>query len=163
MDINDNKSKQVAPNNIILNCVDGFDLNDEKVRAESIAIARLEARVWPLYQGTRLINKISTGDRCLFYIGGGSKVASSFVGTAMVESVVIAPREWEEPTSCVPTKLVFKLLKLRDVVLWKPYIPIRPFLDKLSFITNKDRWGLHMMGGARYISNEDYILLENSR
>ncbi len=148
-----------SPAHFILVCVDASDIEDHAVKALDIAMMRLRSSTWPLYKGTGHTNKLQPGDRCLIYIGGQGPNAQSFLGTAVVDSIAVAPRGWIEADGEVMTDPATNLIHFSNVEVWDLPISIRPLIERLKFVRNKKRWGLHMMGGVKQLPESDFELI----
>ena len=104
---------------------------------------RMERKSWPIYSYTVNRKKIQPGDGVAFYKAGeGNKV---LLGTAETASA-IKGKEGE----------IDYTVDLRNIVVWKKHVLMKPLVCKLDFVDNKDQWGLYMQGGAIRISKKDY-------
>jgi hypothetical protein len=140
----------------ILVCMAGVDRNDKPVGGRRIAEARLNARRWPLYENTSHSQRFSLNDQVLIYVGSSGDAAQTFIGQASIARIVSAPPGWDDPADVIPSGQVTRLAELGRVELWRTPVPIRDHLDDLTFIKNRKRWGLHLMGGVRQIPDRDF-------
>jgi len=54
-------------------------------------------------------------------------------------------------------------INLKAVTIFEKTVELKPLISKLSFITNKKKWGGHLMGKAmRMIPKEDFELIRIS-
>ena len=140
----------------LLTCMDGRSVDDKNVPAREVATTRLRAKEWPLYANTAHTTRFSKNDVCLIYVGGTSKGGQHFIGLGIIDRIVTAPRKWSEADSKLLSAPASSLLQFSDVELWTSPVCIRDYINELRFITNKKRWGLHLIGGAKIIPREDY-------
>ena len=96
---------------------------------------------WRLFPTTPNRKSIKRGDRVVFYRAGENK--QFFWGYGKIREI---------------NNL---LIKLENVKIWDSPLPIRYVIKRLSFIKNKESWGVHLQGGIRKISEKDYRLILN--
>ena len=147
------------PKHYILICIDGLDIDDRKVPAFHVANVRLASKSWPLYKRTGFVRSFSQGDKCLIYVGGSGPVAQCFIGDAVVQRVVDAPSGWTEADGTIISNPASKLIEFSKATIWDEPVSIRDYLDDLTFIKNRARWGPHLMGGTKSIPSWDYALI----
>lgn len=139
---------------------DSLGINDKNVSSDYIATYRLEKRAWPLYRHTRNRAAIKTGDEVIIYLAGRMHGSQSFIASAVIDDIcndVSSCRDNEKLLSEPP----YQCLKLRKIKYYH-YVSVRPFLDKLSFVKDKSRWGMYFQGGTRKISKHDRDLIFHS-
>jgi hypothetical protein len=143
----------------ILICTDGVDFSGKCVPAEQIAVSRLRQHQWPLFRSTAHATRIQAGDRCLVYVAGNRANAQSIVGHALVRKVRECDKTWQEPIRNLIGQPAFWIAEFGMAEIWDAALSIRDYIDRLDFIKNKGRWGLHMIGGVKRISPADFSLL----
>jgi hypothetical protein len=148
--------KQQWTHRYILVCMAGIDVNEKRVGARHIAEARLAAACWPLYENTSHAQRFSSGDQVLIYVGSTGDAAQTFIGQARIARIVRAPVAWKDPGGIIPSGQVARLAELEQVELWNRPVSIRDHIDDLTFVKNRMRWGLHLMGGVRQIPESDF-------
>jgi len=111
-------------------------------------LERIKTKKWPIYKRTNNRLNIKKEDRVLFYLAGSHRrkiVADAKLGSNLKEN-------GEEFS-----------INLSKISLWKKQILIKPFVESLEFIKNKEKWGVFMQGGIVKISDKDFeILLKNN-
>lgn len=91
---------------------------------------------------------LSEGDKILFYQGGeeGGKVIAS-----------------AELASGLQSENDDNFVKIKNFEVWKKPVDMRALIDKLSFIKNKQHWGVYLQGGIVKIAGTDYNLIMRKR
>ena len=104
---------------------------------------RTDRNVWPIYSYTVNRKKIQPGDGVAFYKAGeGNKV---LLGTAETASAIKGKDGDIDYT-----------VDLRNTVVWKKRVLMKPLVGKLDFVDNKEQWGRYMQGGVIRISEKDH-------
>lgn len=120
-----------------------FTIND----TEKEFTDRLAKRLWPVFIRTANADKLTKGDRIVFYKAGtGNHV---FAGVSSVESMVK-----QEPK---------RYVKLSNIDLWKKPVDITTIFEKLSFIKNKYAYGVYLVNGIKKITKEDFDAIVSSK
>ncbi len=148
--------KQQWTHRYILVCMAGIDINEKRVGARQIAEARLAARRWPLYENTSHTTRFRANDQVLIYVGSSGDAAQTFIGQATITRIVTAPVAWKDPAGVIPYGQIARLAELEKIDIWNRPVSIRDHIDDLTFITNRKRWGLHLMGGVRQVPESDF-------
>ena len=124
--------------------------------AEEAYRNRMGHGLWGIGANTPNKRKLSRGDKVVFYL---TSPAMAFVGTATISSTVLNKSERDK----LCTERVFlgakSGVKLTYIDVWSEPKEIKPLLEDLHFIKNKERWGTHLQGGIRGISEEDFELI----
>lgn len=124
------------------------------VGARQVLEALLEGGKWQLGESAANRRALKCGDRLVFYVGG--KRGQAFVGEATVGSEPV-------PIADHRPKLPFmKLeLELEDAELWPVAVPVRPLLERLSFVEGRllKYWGLYFRQSVRKLSRADYDMI----
>jgi|APSaa5957512535_1039671.scaffolds.fasta_scaffold75676_2 hypothetical protein len=122
-----------------------FVIRDEEI----VFKKRIKQKMWPLYRGTKFQTFLEIGDKIVFYQAGlGGQI---FLGTAEVKSEV----------KQIPKK-IDSYIDLDKINIWKKHPSIRNMVAKLSFIKNKEHWGLYLQGGILRMEKKDYTTIINA-
>ena len=140
------------------------DTLGRSLSARETADIRLQNSNWPLYENTPNRSTIKQGDGVLVYFAGSSEQSQTFYASSVVsETINLSYKKWEMENLAseqAPTLIV----KLKDIVIFKDCVNIRPLLNDLTFIPkNKSKWGCVMHTGCRRISKEDYLLISEAK
>lgn len=100
------------------------------------------------------LNQMKEGDWLVYYSPvikfGGKEPCQSF--TAIGEVKKGTPYLFKMSEDFIPWR--------RDVAFYPAYdVPIKPLLDRLSFITDKTRWGYPFRRGCFEIARHDFITI----
>ena len=104
---------------------------------------------------------ISPGHKLLIYIAGNESKGQRVIASALVATI----EQWSDKLHKDNYPLLLdgipdKVLRLHAVREFKNPIDFKSKLDALSFIpSNKKKWGVAMMGGARSLIEADYKML----
>lgn len=133
----------------------------QKTDAYTLVMKRLEKRMWPLYEKTRLRERITTGVRVAFYVAGKREHTGTIVATATVSGRV-SPSHGGIRTD-PPEYLTDRpeiVLELENISILAPPVPLREFIPRLSFCP-KDlkNWGSALQGGVRRLTDRDWTTL----
>jgi len=88
---------------------------------------RVRAKKWPMFKHTAHRNRLSKGDKVIFYWGGKNNMI--FTGTSELGSSLME----EDGLSHHVT--------LENSEVWKEPLPIKSITDDLEFIKEKTIWG----------------------
>jgi len=98
---------------------------------------------WRIGKRTANRGQLAKDDKVLLYQAG--EEGKKFVGTAtLFSNLQISSEE------------ISDWVAIGNIEFWKKIIPIATLLCQLSFIKNKNKWGLYFKGGIIKISEEDY-------
>lgn len=124
------------------------------IKADWLAKELLSKSVWFLREHSANTRRIDVGDRVVFYLAGGGN--KTFIGEGLVER---SPEKLGKKELALVQVLGLKRfvyhIKLKDIVLWKHPVEIEPIIGSLSFIRNKQYWGLSLRMGTVRIGDED--------
>lgn len=124
-----------------------------EMSAETIYQDLMGKSMWGLHPRTVLRAKIVAGDNIVFYVAGGEQ---HFLGTAVASSSAYKDNEvaFNDP--------LMMRIDLTRINIFDTPKPIKPLLNKLSFIKNPQHWGPYLMGGVRKVNNSDFLTIVQS-
>lgn len=102
---------------------------------------RIKGGNWPIFSKTHHRNEIRKGDHIVFYLGG--KPNKNLIGTASLSSGL----------SDGDTDY---FVSISNVDVWKRPLQMKELVGSLSFIKNKDNWGIYLQGGITPLPPDDY-------
>lgn len=102
---------------------------------------RIKSDTWPIFFKTHHRNEIRSGDSIIFYLAG--KLNKKLLGKGTLSSGLMANKEEYS-------------VSISNVEIWKEPLLMKKLLNSLSFIKNKDNWGMHLQGGIIPLPAEDY-------
>lgn len=127
----------------------------EDLTAREIFGLLIPLKVWDFREEASGIKNIKAGDKIIFYLAGLN--ARYFAGSATVASDIYIKRKGSPDPLKEKGKRYFpKRIDLKDIKVWKEPLPIKPLIQRLDFIKNKDSYGLYMRRTALSISEKDY-------
>jgi len=112
-----------------------------KVSLEDIK-KRLDEKKWLIFDTTRNKGRIKKDDRILVYHAGEGR--QKFIASFTLDSEIIRKGEFDY------------YVELKDEKIWRKFVPIKPMIQSLSFVKNKNFWGTALQNGVIEISKEDY-------
>ncbi len=140
--------------------VNDLEYGDLVLPADKTLKALLRKNTWQMGDSAANRRALKPGDYLVFYLAGTNR--SYFAATARVSSETRAIFEDYSDPRRVP-KLPFMELELdlSDVVIWKTPKPVRPLLEKLSFVEPRlmKYWGLYFRQAMRRLTKKDYSLI----
>lgn len=111
------------------------------------------------------LSRTQIGDKCLVYVmsekSGDENIPPKIVGEYSIASKLYEDetRIFKAPTFSPPQTFNLRL-KLKPLNVFKDPIEFKPLVPRLSFITNKQRYSLHLWGKAIVkIPEGDYDLI----
>jgi predicted RNA-binding protein len=116
-----------------------------------------------------MLSRAQIGDKCLVYVMSenreGEIIPPKIVGEYSIASKLYEDetRIFKAPTYSPPQTFHLRL-KLKPLNVFKDPIQFKPLVPRLSFITNKHRYSLHLKGKAIVkIPEGDYNLITRER
>jgi predicted RNA-binding protein len=147
---------------LIVNCyilikTDGFSDKGALVSAPKCCNMIVDFGYWPLWDRTPNSKKVKNGDKVVIYAGSGACEVLAVAKVEVVdENVSGLMRDYPLSIDGVPGKLL-KLLQVER--LSKP-VKVKEHLDSLDLCpSNKEKWGVALMGGMRKLSLNDFNIL----
>lgn len=106
------------------------------------------------------LSKAKPGELCAFYLiseGAGDKRKESVIGG--ISEIASGPYEDFSdifPSKRSPSEVYPYRVRLKSINIFEPYLPFKPLIPNLNFITNKKHYSGHLLGKAmREIPQED--------
>lgn len=99
------------------------------------------------------VHEVGIGDEVTYYQNGGY-----IIGLFRIIKIATLPNKIEQSWS---SEILFEL---EPIIELNEKISIRPYIDKLSIISNKKHWGPSLMGvnAIRILEESDYSVLRNA-
>jgi predicted RNA-binding protein len=101
------------------------------------------------------LKRMSSGDKILFYAAkktyGQKELCQCFVALAILTDDTIF--QYEVSANFKPYRRKAEYKKVNE-------FEIRPFIDRLAFIKNKEKWGFIFRSGCFEINKHDFDLIE---
>ena len=130
-----------------------FVTNNRPFIAEDAYRLRMAHGLWGIGNRTANRTSLEAGDKVVFYL---TSPAMAFAGTATISSTYLSDEERDKLISedvFLSTKFG---ARFHEIDQWKEPRRIKPLLQHLDFIRNKQKWGTHLQGGIIRISEADY-------
>ncbi|MCL4437340.1 MAG: EVE domain-containing protein [Thaumarchaeota archaeon] len=142
----------------ILAVVDHRLTQDRKVSAIDVLKERLKQNIWLVNSKNVNVRHLSEGDEVVFYLGNraGEK---GFVGVGILASEPRPLTASETSKYGSPSSQFDKAVSLRDTKIWLQVKPAAALIPRLSFIKNKQRWGVYFEGGIINLPKPDFELI----
>ena len=142
-------------------CVTNQKAEGEIFSPDTVLNQRLADHFWGLGLKTPNRTKLNKGDEVVFYKGIPSMTIAASATLASNSFKLSEDQKDEFGHGKVFYKPEFGVL-LENVHLWDYAHDMKDLIPNLSFIENKDHWGVYFQGGVRQISIDDYrIITEN--
>lgn len=125
---------------------------------EDLLKQRFSDHFWGLGEKTPNRRALKAGDRVIFYLGvphrtfGASAVLAS-------DSFALSPKEKEDLSHGMDFYRAPYGVRLSEVNTWEHPCRVEDVLPSLSFIENKENWGVYFQGGVRYLPECDFEII----
>lgn len=148
-------------NNFLLIANAGDDNEGKPLDAIEIARARLNLKLWGLYENTPHRKTVQQGDKVIIYIAGTGKFGKHFVATAQVGMVLNDKKLFMTLVNSYNPP--FSALQLVNIAWFNDPLPIISVKTALDFIPqNTSKWGCVLQRGVKKISQKDFeTILDN--
>jgi hypothetical protein len=133
-----------------------FITSDGDREAKDIFDERIKKNLWPIYHRTMQFRKVKKNTEVIFYLAGTGNSSQNFIAKATVDKI-IDPKERKNSSS---GKVKF-FATFKNYKKFKSQINVRENLDDLTFIINKDKYGLSFQGGVTEMDETSYNYLIN--
>lgn len=137
-------------------------IGSERMKGIDVYHWDMDDGLWGLRERVPNWKYLSRGDYVVFYLGGRGE--GNFQGTATLDSGFIRfeEHEMEKRLAHGPFFTSSYGVRLGEIEVWESSKNIRPLLDNLSFITNRENWGSHLRGSITEISESDFEVIVSS-
>lgn len=124
-------------------------------KGEDIAKVLAGRGMWLASRFTPFRRLYKAGDHVLLYVAG--RGARYFIGDAEIGGhIEDANAEDIATAEALGLDGFREKIPLSKAAIWKESVPIKPLVEKLSFIKDKRNYGLHLRQAATRINREDY-------
>jgi hypothetical protein len=154
------------PNYYVFLVRDGADeISGQRLTAREILESRAGAGTWPLGARTPHQRHLAEGDKIAFYATGMPNKHNPYAQSVLAIGVVAGVKAERRRFTEIPANWLGGIapttafVPVRDVEMLAEPRPIRPYVERLSFIGLKEHWGLYMKGGIIRVTPDDYNLL----
>jgi hypothetical protein len=117
----------------------------------------MKDRFWGIGKGTPNRKRLKKGDHVVFYIGGQEQ--GFFAGQAVLASDIYSldPQKKVALSHGIDFYKADFGVDLTEIETWtEPRFLDSQLIAKLGFIANKEKWMVHLIGGVRAISKDDF-------
>ena len=136
---------------------DGECLDGTTIQSLNVLGRRLETKRYPLYERTRLRGKIKEGDICFFYLAGKGEGRHTIIGHSQIDKIEY-PKDPLEFNDMLGTP-VDRYLKMGKINIYDKRILLHDIKEDLTFIKNKQKWGVYFQGGTIMLQKSDAKLI----
>jgi hypothetical protein len=116
---------------------------------------RFRDQFWGLGEKTPNRRALKAGDKVIFYLGS-PHCAFAASATLASDSLVVSPSEQEQLSHGTDFYRAQHGVRLTETKLWERPCRVQDILSVLSFIENKENWGVYFQGGVRYLPEADF-------
>jgi hypothetical protein len=116
---------------------------------------RFRDQFWGLGKKTPNRRALKAGDKVIFYLGVPHR-AFAASATLASDSFAVSPAEREQLSHGIDFYRAEYGVRLSDTQLWEHPCKVEDVVSVLSFIDNKENWGVYLQGGVRYLPERDF-------
>tara|TARA_Y100001970_G_C13969212_1_gene717285 strand:+ start:306 stop:746 length:441 start_codon:yes stop_codon:yes gene_type:complete len=128
---------------------DAIDIFDE----------RIKKNLWPIYHRTMQFRKVKENTEVIFYLAGNGNSSQRFIGSATIDKIIDPNQNNNNCSSKVKFFVSFKNYKK-----FKNFVNVKENLDNLTFVNNKEKYGLSFQGGVTEMDHDSFkYLIEQSK
>ena len=128
---------------------DAMDIFDE----------RIKSNLWPIYNKTQQIINLKEGKKIIFYIAGNTKNSQHFIASATIDKIIENSESIIDPNQSL--RMVKFYIKFKNFFKFNKNVSVRENIDDLTFIKNKEKYGLYFQGGICKIDKISYSYILN--
>lgn len=143
-----------------------FTVNDivmaeKKINAEEIVESLLKNKIWFFNSNTPLHSKLKYGDCIMVYVCGHGR--RYFVCKFKIESNI---KNIEENIKAINLRNEVNLswfnlyIEINNIEIFKNKVEIKPIIEELSFIKNKNNYGLNLRLPIVRLQDQDFKLIK---
>jgi predicted RNA-binding protein len=141
--------------------VKDLELDQKSWNASEIFQNRIIAKCWGVNDKNPHFRQLNKADKVIFYLT--SEMAHIIIGKAVLSSNPIFISS-EDKKKLVPFDPNYThIVELDAIEVFEPPRDLDLFIEDLSFIVNKEKWGIYFLGGIVKLSDNDYELLQGNR
>ena len=125
---------------------------------EDVLKQRFSDQFWGLGEKTPNRRALKAGDKVIFYLGtphrafGASAVLAS-------DSFSLSPQQQQDLSHGMDFYRAPYGVRLSEIDIWDHRCRVEDVLPAISFIENKDNWGVYFQGGVRYLPERDFAVI----
>lgn len=141
--------------------INNLQVGDMLLSAQDIAATLIKHNIWLFSRGTAKVRYLKADDRVVVYAAG--KGNRCFVGNFTLKTMPIE-EDNDHSTELKSLLRYFPLsCQIKESSLWAKSLSIKDRLDDLSFIGDKQNYGLYLRQGMRELSEGDYAVIVGKR
>src|ERR1700730_7302121 len=125
---------------------------------EDVLKQRFTDQFWGLGERTPNRRALKAGDKVVFYLGFPHR---TFAASAVLasDSFALSPSQQEDLSHGMYFYRAPYGVRLSEISTWEHPCRVEDVLPSLSFIENKDNWGVYFQGGVRYLTERDFEVI----
>lgn len=136
-----------------------FISSDGAKDAMDIFGERINTNMWPIYDKTPQIINLKEGKKVIFYIAGNTTNSQHFIASATIDKIIENSESIIDPNQSL--RLVKFYINFKDFLKFDKNVSVRENMDDLTFIKNKEKYGLYFQGGICKIDQTSYNYIIN--
>jgi predicted RNA-binding protein len=138
------------------------NIGNKQMMAKDTFDQCIKDQFWGIGKKTANRKRLKKGDIVVFYLGG--REGQMFLGNCRLDSkpVLVSKLDKKERRRLNRPRPFFSAeygVYLTDIEVWPSPRPIQDLVSDLEFIRDKDRYWVHLQGGVRAISEDDYRII----
>jgi Endonuclease NucS len=129
---------------------------------EDVLKQRFSDQFWGLEEKTPNRRALKAGDNVVFYLGIPHR---TFAASAVLasDSFALSPSQQEDLSHGMDFYRAPYGVRLSEISTWEHPCRVEDVLASLSFIENKNNWGVYFQGGVRYLPERDFEAITQRR
>ncbi|SRR5581483_4792345 len=131
-----------------------FGINDPMV----VLRQRFADQFWGLGQKTPNRQALKAGDKVVFYLGNPHK-AFAASATLASDSFELSQAQQDELSHGLTFYRTRYGVRLEQTAFWEELCHVEDVVPAMSLIENKENWGIYLMGGVRYLPEQDFRVI----
>ena len=136
-----------------------FISSDGAKNAMDIFGERINTNMWPIYDKTPQIINLKEDKKVIFYIAGNTTNSQHFIASATIDKIIENAESIIDPNQSL--RLVKFYINFKDFLKFDKNVSVRENMDDLTFIKNKEKYGLYFQGGICKIDQTSYNYIIN--
>lgn len=140
--------------------VTNLTLGQQSWSAAEIFQNRTDVKLWGISESNPSFRQLCKGDKVVFYVTSGT--SRLIAGKAILNSEPHTITS-EDKKKLIPFDPSYThVVELNEIQLFEQSVPIDRYIPDLSFVENKEKWGVYLQGGITKIPDIDYELLTSA-